>query len=159
MENKEKMKREISDELCRLIEETMVSNPNCPEEILAGLRVAQAVRTLHETSYELIDLCRELVDAEDVAPYKGRRRTVEGTFASAAGGRGSEQKGVAAVAKCEGAKATDVRRGNGNRDAGPYKGAGTKKAKRKGASRGGLPACDTPNMRAESGGTLLLLLL
>ena len=66
MENKEKMKREISDELCRLIEETMESDPNCPEEILAGLKVAQAVRALHETANELIDFCRELVDAEDV---------------------------------------------------------------------------------------------
>ena len=49
-----------------------------------------------------------------------RKRVVEGTFASAAGGRGSEQKGVAAVAEREGAKATDARCGNGNRVANPY---------------------------------------
>ena len=70
-------------------------------------------------------LMHGFTDAEDLARLVVRLeqeiRTVEGTFASAAGGRGSEQKGVAAVAEREGAEATDTRCGNGNRDAGPYK--------------------------------------
>ena len=40
----------------------------------------------------------------------------QGTFASAAGGRRSEQKGVAAVAESKGTNVTDARCGNGNRE-------------------------------------------
>ena len=52
----------------------------------------------------------------DFVGYRSHFETCpQGTFASAAGGRRSEQKGVAAVAEGEGAKATDARCGNGNR--------------------------------------------
>ncbi|MBO5355717.1 MAG: hypothetical protein J6B09_06595 [Clostridia bacterium] len=87
------------------------------EDVLAlRLEIAELRR-------EMAELRRELV-AIEIQGVKGR--TVEGTFASAAGGRGSEQKGVAAVAECEEAEATDVRCGNGNRDARPYEGNAAK---------------------------------
>lgn len=68
------------------------------------------------TNFYKVTHWRELPDA----PQK-EARGVEGTFASAASGRESEQKGVAAVAECEGAEATDARCGNGNRIVAPYK--------------------------------------
>jgi hypothetical protein len=66
MENENKGRREARDELCRAIELLIDTDPNAPSEIRAGMKVAQAVRALHETANELIDLCRELVDAGDV---------------------------------------------------------------------------------------------
>ena len=70
MENKEKMKREIGDELCRIIEADLRSDPNCPAGIKAGLNVVKAIRVLDEARSDIVRHLNELVRADDVGHIK-----------------------------------------------------------------------------------------
>ena len=66
MENKEKMSREARDDLYHAIESLIGSDPDMPFEIRAGIKVASAVRALHEQVNKLLELFQDLVDIEDI---------------------------------------------------------------------------------------------
>lgn len=70
MENKEKMKRAISDELCRIIEADLRNDPNCPAAIKAGLNAVKALRALDEASSDMVRYLNELVRVDDVGHVK-----------------------------------------------------------------------------------------
>lgn len=56
---------EFRDEICKMIEADLRSDPQCPPYILAGLDVAKAVKGLHNTALELVELCHVFVEAEN----------------------------------------------------------------------------------------------
>ncbi|MBQ8340051.1 MAG: hypothetical protein IJX39_04590 [Clostridia bacterium] len=70
MENKEKMRREVRDEFCRILEKDLRNDPNCPQEILAGVDVLKAADTLRKEVINLCDAANNFVHAGNVGALR-----------------------------------------------------------------------------------------
>jgi|GEM_PF-2289490 len=55
----------LRNEICKMIEAGLRSDPLCPPYILAGMDVGKAVKGLRDAALELVDLCHVFVDAEN----------------------------------------------------------------------------------------------
>lgn len=67
---KDEMRRKMQDEICRIIEADLCSDPNCPAGIKAGLKAVKALRALDEASSDMVRYLDELVRADDVGHVK-----------------------------------------------------------------------------------------
>ena len=70
MEKDKKTRREIQEELCRILEKELRNDPTCPQCILAGM---DALRAADELRKEVVNLCGvadRFVHAENVGALR-----------------------------------------------------------------------------------------